>query len=352
MSTERHNRTAWDGRMAGHLESWQVGFSDRPAGMGYLIRYGLEAPLPGAGGPVAQLAFARFDAEKPSANLALVRQVPLEQAGLGKVGDDVPWQVALAGGTVSHDALSGEIVTAGHTARWDLRFQPAVQPHVYLPQAAYGGRRLWSMKLVAPNPAIHVTGQVEIDGQEVQVDGAPGCQMHAWGRDHLPAWALGYCNAFREDATAALQVLSLQPRAGRLFEALPRVTPVAVYLGGEVYDFCSWPEIVFSRGRWETGTLRFAATGHHVKLKGELRARPEDLFRAKLGDPGGKPVYCHATEVADAVVTIWTRRSRLSRFRQLCRLTSRSAAHLEHGGQDPDPLIDRPYELAPPSSRG
>ena len=46
------------------------------------------------------------------------------------------------------------------------------------------------------------------------------------------------------------------------------------------------------------------------------------------------------TEVADATLSVYQRRSLFSPFRRLCRLTCRSSAHFEYVTRSPDGLIE------------
>jgi hypothetical protein len=80
-----------------------------------------------------------------------------------------------------------------------------------------------------------------------------------------------------------------------------------------------------------------------VKVEGELRCRPQDLVRAAYVGPDGATTFCHNTEVADASVRVFQRRSLLGNFRSYVRLTARAAAHFEYAGRNPDGRVSRQH---------
>jgi hypothetical protein len=334
MSTEKDNRMVWDRRKAGHYEVWYATFNHKPTQTGFWIRYTLESPLPGHGSPYCQVWFGFFDATDPSRNWAINRRLPLGDL----VVEVDPFRIKMGESELSHGEFKGAISGDTHSAEWQVGFRPAAFTHHHLPDVIYR-TDFADTKVLSPNLMVNMTGVVKVDGKTFELDGAPGCQTHIWGRKHAHAWAWSHCNAFREDPTACIETLSV--RLKRFGLVTPTMTMISFYLGNEVYHFKEFKSFLRTRGRWETGLYKFGGVGHRVKVVGEMRCRPEDLIRTGYVDPDEEASFCHNTEVADASVTIWTRRSYGAPFRKLTRLTSRGTAHFEYAGRTPDGRVTK-----------
>jgi hypothetical protein len=341
MSTERDNRMVWSWGKPGHYEVWYATFNHRPSGTGFWIRYTLHSPQAGHGEPHGQLWFAYFNARSPERSFAINRKVPLRE--LRHEAD--PFALRLGGAELRHDSLQGGLEGDAHSASWDLAFMPAPFTHRHLPQSVYR-HDFADTKVLSPNLMVNFNGTVTVDGETYHLDGEPGCQTHLWGRKHAHAWAWSHCNAFREDPTACLESLTVRLR--RFGLVTPPLTFLSLYLGEDVFHFREFATLPVTYGRWETGLYKLRAVGHRVKLAGELRCRPEDLVRAAYTDPDGDALFCHNTEVADASLTVWTRRSLRSPFKRLCRLTSLGAAHFEYAGRAPDGHVTRRHVSVDP----
>lgn len=340
MSTEKDNRMVWDQQKPGHYEVWYTTFNHRPSGTGFWIRYTLDAPIAGKGEPFAQLWFGFFDKEHPQHNFGLNRKV---KASLLQAHDD-PFSLSIAGASLRHGGLKGQIAGDGHEASWDLGFKPALHTHHHLPRMVYTAS--WpDTRVLSPNLMVNFFGEVHVDGRTFDLDGEPGCQSHIWGRKHAHAWAWSHVSAFREDPTACLETLTVRLR--RLGLVTPPMSFISFYLGSEVYHFREFVTLPLTRGRWETGLYRIRAVGPRIRLEGELRCRPEDMIMTPYEDPDGEPSFCHNTEVGDASLVVQTRRSFRSRFRDIGRLTASGTAHFEIAGRSPDGFIARRHVTVP-----
>jgi hypothetical protein len=329
MSTEPENRMVWDRQKAGHYEVWYATFNHRRTGTGYWIRYTLEAPLAGHGEPHCAVWFAFFDPANPERNFGINRRLPLSELHT----EEAPFSLRLDDSVLRHDGMRGAISGDAHVASWDLSYRPSVFLHRHLPDLVYE-TAFADTKVLSPNLIINPSGHVTVDGQTYTFDGEPGSQSHLWGRKHAHAWAWSHCNSFREDSTACLETLSV--RLKRAGVVLPTMTFLSLYLGSEVYHLRRFENLLFTRGKWETGLYRFSGVGRRIKIEGEMRCRPEDLVRATYSDPDGEQSFCHNTEVADCALTVWTRRSLGAPFKKVNRLLSRGGAHFEYAARTPD----------------
>jgi hypothetical protein len=340
MSTEKDNRMVWDRSSPGLYEVWYCTFNHLPSRTGYWVRYTLEAPQPDHGEPYCQLWFAFFDAEDPQRNFGINRKLPISALAY----QEDPFRLDLGGAVLQHHGLQGTLSGDAHEVSWDLGFKPSSFTHRHLPDVVYN-TGFADTRVLSPNLMVYLTGQVTVDGQRYDFDAQPGGQTHLWGRKHAHAHAWSHCSAFREDGTACLETLSL--RLKRLGLVTPTMTLLSLYLGSEVYHFRAFRKLPRTRGSWETGLYKFRAVGNRVKIEGEMRCRPEDLIQAPYVDPDGEPRFCHNTEVADASVTVWTRRSLGSPFKSVARLTSHGAAHFEYVSHSPDGHVSRRHVSVP-----
>lgn len=336
MSTEKDNRMVWDQSQAGRYEVWYATFNHRVSGTGFWIRYTLESPLTGHGEPYCQLWFAMFDAGDPTRNFGINRRLPISEL---KATDD-PFSVRMGEALLEHGVLQGALAGDTHEVSWDLGFKPNNFTHRHLPEMIYGAK-FADTKVLSPNLMVNFKGKVVVDGTTYTFDGDPGCQTHLWGKKHAHAWAWSHCNAFREDSTACVETLSVKLK--RMGLATPTMTLISLYLGSEVYHFRKLLTLPFRKSAWETGLYTFKGTNSHTRVEGEFRCRPEDLIQTPYEDPDGEASFCHNTEVANASLTVWTRRSATATFRKLARLTSLGCAHFEYAGRTPDGHLTRKH---------
>jgi hypothetical protein len=336
-STVEHNRMVWDQNKRGHYEVWYCTFNHRASRTGYWIRYTLESPLEKVGPAYCQLWFGFFDANNPRRNFAINKRMPIDQLR----SDNAPFAIQMGDARLEHGKLSGALGNEQHNVSWDLEFDPATFTHFHLPDIVYR-KNFADTKVLSPNLMVNYRGKIEVDGETYTFEGDPGCQTHLWGRKHAHAWAWGHCNAFREDPTAALEILSVKLKRGPI--VTPTMTLFSLYLGSDVYNFRDFYVLPLTRGNWETGLYSFGARGKSVKIEGEFRCRPEDLVRTPYEDPDGEPSFCHNTEVADMTVTVWNRRSALVGFRQHARLTARGTGHFEYASRSPDGRVEAQHQ--------
>ncbi|MCK5800753.1 MAG: hypothetical protein KAI47_26380 [Deltaproteobacteria bacterium] len=348
-SAERDNRMVWKQGKAGHYEVWYATFNHRPSQTGFWIRYTLDAPKAGHGVPTCQLWFAFFDAKNPKNNVALNQRFPIDALE----HQATPFALRLGGATFDPTHLRGAICGGGcveddphgderplPAVSWDLELAPSTFTHHHLPASAYR-RDFADTRVLSPNLLTQINGRIEVGDRVFELEDEPGCQTHVWGRKHAHAWAWGHCNAFREEPTAGIEILSVRLRRGPLV-TLP-MTMLSLYLGSEVYHFREFWQLPLTRGRWETGLLRFGATGTRVKIVGEFRCQPDDLVRATYADPDGAEAFCHNTEIANASLRVYQRRTPLGKFKDYAKLTAHASAHFEYAGRSPDGRVQNEH---------
>ena len=347
LARDRDNRMVWDRTTGGRFEAWEAIVHHPLSQSGFTIRHALCAPI--GGQPVARLVVDHCDAKHPERNRSYCRQMSIDEL----VHRSQPFSLRIGSAELTSARLRGSLgdgalIEAATSSldrplevpdiEWDLQMSASSFTHRQLPELAYR-RGITDLHVLSPNPTSQFTGTLRIGASVFEFDEDSGSQIHRWGSRHAHAWAWGRCHTFREDPTAYLDVLSLRVRRGPLVS--PPLTLLSLYLGREVYHFKDLWGTSRAHGQWETGLYRFGATGAKIKIEGDLRSRPEDLVRTELFGPRGQPMFTHATSVADATVRVHHRRSRLGKFRQVLKLTSRAGACLEYASRSPDGSIER-----------
>jgi hypothetical protein len=330
------NRMRWL-RQPGHYEVWYATLSHLPSQSGFWIRYTLESPTPGHGTPWAELWFARFSARDPDRTFGFHRRVPIAELR----EDKEPWRLRIGECELRDGGMKGALAGAGHKVEWDLSWRPSERVHRHLPDAVYRGS--WAdTQIVAPHLSVFASGAITIDGERVELDGAPLGQSHLWGRKHAYSWAWAHCNAFSGDRGAALETLTVRLRRGSI--VLPKLSLLTLVLDGgdpariEFRDFWKLPLV---RAEYGTGRYHLLASGAEVRVEAELTCRADDMILTEYVDPDGDPAFCHNSCVADARVTIWRRSPFFGRLRLHRTLTSERGAHFEWAARAGDPTVKR-----------
>ncbi len=315
----RENLPRWDGRR-GRYEAWFVTLSAPEAG--YWIRYTLHS---GPRGPVEpRLWFARFDRRDPSATFGVNVAVPHDALYLAPES----FGVVMGGATLGPTRAAGSVAGAGHEARWDLEWTSEASPPLRLLPPALYRRGMAPTRLYTPAPDARFRGTIEVDGEPVVLEDAPGQQGHVEGTRHADRWAWASCTAFDRPGYA-VQALSAQGRRG------PVVLPFVSSVGVRIDD--RWIRLgSVARSRtWALGMWRVRLAGKRHRLEGEVSVPREALMRARYVDPDGTPRWCHNSEVASSRLRLWERGP--GGWGEIADLVSDGTTHAEWAGRTPAP---------------
>jgi hypothetical protein len=88
--------------------------------------------------------------------------------------------------------------------------------------------------------------------------------------------------------------------------------------------------VLAADGKWTRRTYRFRGSGELVKVEGELTCGPDDFLCMQFEDTDGRKLFHHVTELADAVLNVFTRRNANAPFRLTTQLSASRSAHLEY----------------------
>jgi hypothetical protein len=327
------NRCRYPGPGQGFYEVWFATLNDPVTGCGFWFRYTLDQPL-GAPRPVPGLWACFFDPGAGSRPFGLRRELPAESWRPPTNARAPPFAVDAA--VFDGERLRGSVQDGGRAIDWDLRLEPAPEAFQHVDQRA---RKLFKPRtlICAPNLAVPFSGVVHVNGRELVLDRAPGCQQHIWGSKHAERWAWAHCNAFDGEPGTTFEGLAASPRKGPF--TLPLLTLALLHHRGQEFRFNQIARLVSAHNdlgdyawRMQTGDGR-----HRVVI--EARSVPERMLQVEYPDPDGNRSFCINTEIASMSVFLEGRRGRLGLWETMASLTSSGTTHFELGAREQRPGI-------------
>jgi hypothetical protein len=327
------NLCRWRQGRDDHYEVWSLKLNERKTGRGFRFRYALDAPLRDSADPkpTAELCAMVFDRALPGRNFGLVRNYGIERFSFEGRENFI---MRLGDGMLSASRATGSLISSEHAISWNLSFEP--NHKTYHP---YGSRLPGLVRLLSayctPNIDTRFTGQVRIDGREIDLDLEPGCQSHSWGRKRPGDWVWIQANAF-------------DGRPGTLFEGLAarsngtskKFSLVSLFLRhrGEDHRFVRFRLREQWRRNLGIGFWTFSALNAQLYIEGAAQCRLRDMLQVEHHDPDGEPLYWLSSEVANLKIRLF-RRVHAFRWRHIETVAARATAHLEHGSRMRDPNV-------------
>ena len=167
MDSDRANAARCHDR-TGTYEAWYVTVVEPARRLGYWIRYTTFNPAPGIDADAHSALWAfRFDHDNPGANWGAKASFPL---GALQV-QSRPFALRLDDALLADNGCSGEIDTERGRMTWNLRWDSREHPFPFM-------RRPWhllsSVANIGVQPAIRVSGTIELNGKAVHLEHAPG----------------------------------------------------------------------------------------------------------------------------------------------------------------------------------
>ena len=272
---------------SGTYEAWYVTVADPASGRGFWLRYTTLNPASGVStkSESALWAFA-FDRNQPRANWGGKMTFPLRALQT----TFRPFGLRLDGARLERDGCSGQVHTDRGSMRWDLSWESREPPFPFLRPRWQG---LSSVANIGAQPALTISGTVELNGETHQLIALPGGQQHTWGSSHALAWNWGFASGadFWVDGATS----RVRSRLGRVL--------IGTAVGAEASDqrfLLNGPVQVLrnhgpiSPNGWEAE----ARLGDRI-LRVTITPRREDLIGVTYSDPRGGNRFCYHTEVAD-----------------------------------------------------
>jgi hypothetical protein len=307
----------------GTYEAWYVTVNDR-RGHGFWIRYTTLHPATGMSMEShSGLWVFAFDRNDPTANWGAKALSPLRALRI----ESKPFAIRLEGATLTRDGCSGEVQSNRGNARWDLSWTSREPPFPFLRPRWQG---LSSVANIGAQPALAISGTIEINGRTHRLENAPGGQQHTWGSSHALSWNWGFASGpdfWLDGATSRVR-----SRFGRV------LVGTAVGAGAVEHRFLFDHPLRILRNR---GPISADAWDAHARLGDRvlsvsIRPRRDDLIGVAYADPQGGARFCYHTEVADLDLRL------TDKNRTLAHITQSGGAAFEYASELPLPGLPPP----------
>lgn len=308
-------------RRAGTYEAWYLTLSEPSARRGYWIRYTTFNPAPGVQAEAHSALWGfRFDHEDPSSNWAAKESFPLDALKVQRR----PFAVRLGDALMVRNGCSGEILSDRGRMRWDLRWDSRERPFPFLRPPWHA---LSTVANIGVQPAIKVSGSVEIDGRAVHLEHVPGGQQHTWGSSHALEWNWAFASGpdFWVDGATS----RVRSRLGR--ELLG--TTVGAHIRDQRFVFNGPLNVLGTRGPIAPDSWQAQVRLGRRQLHVQVTPRRSDLIGVAYADPRGGTRVCYHTEVADLEMRLTQGEEVLGRIRRP------ASAGFEYASESPVPHL-------------
>jgi hypothetical protein len=173
---------------------------------------------------------------------------------------------------------------------WSLEFSGDAEPFAYLPRPWMYRARLPRTKAESLYPSVRFTGQVELDGRRMELDGWPGMIGHNWGAEHAERWIWLH--------GAGLDAIMGRVRVGRW--TVPWIANGFLELDGRRHRLGGIERMRSTRVNEAPDRLAFALPGPDgMVVEGELLAPRPTLVGWIYSDPGGGSHNTVHSSIAD-----------------------------------------------------
>ena len=311
----------------GAYEVWYVTVNQPAEGRGFWVRYTTFTPGPAAAAaPHAALWAFSFHRGAPGRNAALKVTFPLDAVSYAE-----PFEVSIADAAIGLRGCHGSLEAPGGSARWDLAWTSHAEPFFFLEPR---WQKLASAANVGAQPALEVSGEIEIGGETFRLDRAPGGQQHTWGRRHALEWNWGFASGLGGRRGDFVDGASTRLR-GPAGTAL-RGTAAGVLLDGRRVAANTLPATL--RAATRISAEAWTATVQDGDLEAEVAITPrvEDLIGVTYDDPAGGIRVCYHTELADLDLRL------TEAGREVARERREAAAAFEYASEAARPELPAP----------
>lgn len=322
--TEKFNLTRYTGQQR-FYENYSLRFADPRQQVALWYRQSVR--IAAGEDPEAILWFSLFDLASPDKSRHWKKTSPLEAARIEK---DIHY-FAVGGGELYHKGTHGETIFDDVPVKWQLTWTPAERAYRHLPRMITHRLPFPPVKIIAPNPDIQVTGELQVGEKSYHFDAVPGHQGHSWGPHLAEGWVWGQVNLFDGERRAYFEGLSGSLRwQGRTF---PPLTVLRLHVDDKEYLFNQpW--------QWRNNTSNphldrwhFEGGGRRHRIVGDVFVHAAHLMGVTLTDTDGSKVYVYHTENAQLKVQLHTRRK--GRWMLEHELLSQPAMAYEYATREP-----------------
>ncbi len=290
-------------RRKGHVESWFLKWNLPDPAEGPFAAFWLKFTIlqprgeSEAVGEVWAMAFRRGGGE----HVALKETVPLGRCIIAPHGLDL----GIGSSVLRHSHSEGVLANDDHTVRWAIDWAPDPQGLRPLPYAWMYRGRFPKNKLTSPQPDARMRGYVEVDGERIAIEDAPGLQGHNWGPSHPPEWLWTHCNIWSARKPAIFEAVTSRIALGPILS--PPISVLTLRYDGDLLLWNRPLQLLRTQSSLEGWRWRLEARGHHYRVQAEIWAEPDDFVGVNYHNPDGGLVHCLNSKVASGELRLFER---------------------------------------------
>jgi hypothetical protein len=279
---------------AGHYESFYVKACQPGGGRGVWIRHTVHK-RPGVE-PKGSIWFTFFDrgAAGPRATKVTVPSSQLS-APAGS------W-IRIEEAEIGPGRAVGRIATEALQASWELSFSGDAEPCKYLPSDRLYETRLPKTKFVAPYPNARFSGQLEVGGEAVSLDGWQGMIGHNWGSEHAERWVWLEGTGFEGSPDTYFDAGAARIKVGPW--TTPWLPSGMLMLDGEAHRLGGFGKIRSASIEAAPGECSFVLPGQDLVVRGRVSAPKEQFVGWVYADPKGPEHHTINCSISDLELTV------------------------------------------------
>lgn len=297
------NISKWDKQRRGFYEVWYLKFnlpaSNGTAGPALWLRF-TTLSLQNGLKKVAETWGIFFD---PSGQGSTRKLAVKNTATLGAYNTGTDGSVQIEDSVFGPDHTSGCVVGRGNKIEWDLKFQPNDFTFFHVPDMLQK-LKLTKSIVCKPNVNIKFTGSFSVNDRKYEVNDAPGCQGHIWGKRYALGWAWAHCNMFEDGTDAAVELLSARVKLGGMIKS-PQMSALYLEYKGERYEFNTMADAFSIKSDYHLTKWSFGAEKGPLRLVGQINCDLKDLLAVTYEDTEGSFLYCNNSELASMDLSLY-----------------------------------------------
>lgn len=277
------------GQTQGHYESYfqRANHPERP--LAFWIRYTVFIPHKQPENAIGELWAVYFDGESGH-HTALKQEMPISLCQFARDRFSVS-----AGNSVLDAAhLTGEIKNAQGRISWNLEYDSPEPPLFLFPKSMYSGG-FPKAKVLVGSPLARFSGNLQVNGQDIEIKDWRGSQNHNWGSKHTDHYAWGQVSGFDNAPDSFLEIATARLKVGPIW--IPAITPVVMRHRGREFRL---NQILRAFGRASFGYFHweFQARSGQISLQGRITARADDFVCLRYYNPPGGSKFCLNSKIA------------------------------------------------------
>jgi hypothetical protein len=279
---------------AGHYESFYIKACQPGGGRGVWIRHTVHKRP--AAEPKGSIWFTFFDREAEAPRATKVT-VPSSQLSV-PAGSWIRVEEA----EIGPGRAQGKIATEALEASWELSFSGDAEPCKYLPSDRLYETRLPKTKFVAPYPNARFSGELQVGGEAVSLDGWPGMIGHNWGSEHAERWVWLEGTGFEGSPDTYFDAGAARIKLGRW--TTPWIPAGMLMLEGEAHRLGGFGKIRSARIEASPGECSFVLPGKDLIVRGRVSAPQKDFVGWVYADPKGPEHHTINCSVSDLELAV------------------------------------------------